>query len=106
MHLIPYPHPPHPIIQHNTQIFSTLVGHSKSLYFEFLEGHASVPGHPEDHELTRDPKQKTTAQNDPGTANVPGFRVRKQTRNIVAVMRKCEGKGDSPSPCLLYSVSP
>ena len=48
---------------------------------------------PEDLELTRDPKKDTNAHSDPGTANVPGFRVRKQTRNIVAVMRKCEGKG-------------
>jgi hypothetical protein len=73
--------------------FFCTIGHSKSLYFEFLEGHAAVPGSPEDIELTRDPKQKTNAHNDPGTPNVPGFRVRKQTRNIVAVMRKCEGKG-------------
>ena len=72
---------------------NSTVGHSKSIYFEFLEGRASVSGSTEDVELTRDTKPNTNAHNDPGTANVPGYRVRKQTRNIVAVMRKCEGKG-------------
>lgn len=35
-----------------------------------------------------DPKRGATAENDLGNANVPGFRVRKQTRNLAAVMQR------------------
>jgi hypothetical protein len=43
--------------------------------------------------LTLDPRPHSTPLNDPGTPNKPGYRVRKQTRNIAAVMRQGEGKG-------------
>lgn len=35
-----------------------------------------------------DPKRGSTPENDFGNQNIPGYRVRKQTRNIVSVMRK------------------
>lgn len=95
LHFWIYPHPsPHNALTAlPVTPTSSSVGHTKSLYFEFLESRSTTPGSSEDLELTRDPKRDTTAHNDPGTPNVPGFRVRKQTRNIVTVMRKCEGKG-------------
>jgi hypothetical protein len=40
-----------------------------------------------------DPKKGTTAESDKGNANIPGFRVRKQTRNLSAVLKKSSGKG-------------
>jgi hypothetical protein len=35
-----------------------------------------------------DPNRGATAENDLGNANVPGYRVRKQTRNVAAVMHQ------------------
>ena len=54
--------------------------HPLSSYFYFSELS------PEEH--LADPKPGATAQNDLGNANVPGYRVRKQTRNVAAVMRR------------------
>lgn len=51
-----------------------------SAYFQFSEITAD--------EILPDPKPSANAQNDPGNANKPGFLVRRQTRNIVTVMRR------------------
>lgn len=52
-----------------------------SIYFKFFELDES--------EITRDPKgPHATAENDKGNANIPGYRVRKQTRNLVSVVKK------------------
>lgn len=44
-------------------------------------------------ELYPDVKALATPANDPGNANVPGYRVRKQTRNLAAVVQKVASKG-------------
>jgi hypothetical protein len=64
----------------------------KSLYFEFLDSKDKIIGS-NFLEPSKDPVPGRTALNDPGHANKPGYRVRKQTRNIVSVMRRSEGKG-------------
>ena len=53
--------------------------HPQASYFEFVDLPAS--------EIARDPKEGATAQNDQGNANIPGFKVRKQTRNVASVMK-------------------
>lgn len=52
----------------------------KGVYFRFIQL--------EESDQLIDPKVGSNAANDPGTPNRPGYRVRKQTRNIVSVMRK------------------
>jgi hypothetical protein len=54
--------------------------YEKYKFFKFFTLHTS--------EELPDLKIGSNAHNDPGNANVPGFRVRKQTRSIVAVIRK------------------
>jgi len=54
--------------------------HPMAACFTFLSLDAS--------EQYPDPKRGATAENDLGNANVPGFRVRKQTRNLAAVMQR------------------
>jgi hypothetical protein len=54
-------------------------------YFIFLELSAS--------EIYSDPKQGATATNDLGNANHPGYRVRKQSRNLAAVVKKVASLG-------------
>jgi hypothetical protein len=58
----------------------------KAIYFEFIDNKDIT-------DTFEDPLSGRTALNDLGNANKPGFRVRKQTRNIVSVMRRSEGKG-------------
>jgi N-Acetylglucosaminyltransferase-IV (GnT-IV) conserved region len=65
-------------------------GNPKSIYFEFADNQNDEQTSPE---LTTDPVVGSTAESDVGTANKPGYRVRKQTRNIVSIIRKSEGKG-------------
>ena len=65
-------------------------GNPKSIYFEFSDNQKDEQISPE---LTTDPVLGSTAETDIGTANKPGYRVRKQTRNIVSIIRKSEGKG-------------
>jgi hypothetical protein len=69
--------------------------HPKGIYFEFHELTRSgvSKGLFDSEDVWVDPKHGATPSNDPGTPNKPGYRVRKQTRNIVAVMRKSLGKG-------------
>jgi hypothetical protein len=55
-------------------------GHPKSRYFSFTEIIKE--------EILPDTKPGSNAQNDMGNANRPGFLVRRQTRNIVTVMRR------------------
>lgn len=55
-------------------------GHPKSRYFSFSEITKE--------QILPDPKPGTDARNDQGNANKPGFLVRRQTRNIVTVMRQ------------------
>lgn len=59
--------------------------HPKSMYFEFIDD----PG-----KVVNDPKPGTNPMNDPGTPNVPGFRVRQQTRDIVSVLKQSVGRSD------------
>jgi len=40
----------------------------------------------------QDPKKGATAQSDQGNANVPGFKVRKQTRSIAEVLKRAQGR--------------
>ena len=54
--------------------------YGKYKYFEFFTLNSS--------EELADPKVGANAHNDQGNANIPGFRVRKQTRSIVSVIRK------------------
>jgi hypothetical protein len=49
-------------------------------YFQFLE---MMPS-----EYLPDPKIGSSVTNDPGNANLPGYKVRRQTRSIVSVIRK------------------
>src|SRR3546814_13009678 len=65
---------PHPVFEQAKQMFGRDV--------EFVE---------EQTELL-DPTGKT---NDPGTANVPGARVRKQTRNLASLVQYAAGKRDN-----------
>ena len=64
----------------------------KSIYFEFIDNSEDY-FHKFDIDLMTDPVPGATILNDLGTPNKPGYRVRKQTRNIVSIMRKSEGKG-------------
>ena len=61
--------------------------HPKSEYFLFLDDQDFGAGEMED------PVHGATAENDLGNANIPGYRVRKQTRHIAAVVRRCVGRG-------------
>jgi len=66
----------------------TSIANPKSPYFFFID--AST-------ETLEDPKYpkgsgSLSSQHDLGNANVPGYAVRKQTRDIVVVMRKCMHK--------------
>jgi N-Acetylglucosaminyltransferase-IV (GnT-IV) conserved region len=81
---------PHVRFEEAKVLYSS-VTNRKSIYFEFLDNSIDFNGNSTD--LLSDPVEGATADNDHGTANKPGYRVRKQTRNIVSVMRKCEGKG-------------
>lgn len=56
-----------------------------SVYFKFVD-------YSPDMQLP-DPVTGATSENDLGNANHPGYRVRKQTRNIVTVMRQSMGFG-------------
>jgi hypothetical protein len=69
--------------------------HPKGVYFEFHDiARSGAPrGTSDSEDVWVDPKSGADPHNDPGTPNRPGYRVRKQTRNIVAVMRKSLGKG-------------
>ena len=60
--------------------------HPKSIYFKFIDKY-ELP-------LVVDPNPK---KRDSGNANVPGHRVRKQTRDIVAVMRSITSSSSSSS---------
>ena len=79
--------PPHRRFDEAQRLYAA--PHPKAQYFLFLDGRPT----PEEEPLTKDPKALATAHNDPGTPNRPGYRVRKQTRNIALVMRRCEGRG-------------
>lgn len=57
----------------------------KSIYFHF-----DTLSH---EEQLLDPKQGTNSQNDMGNPNIPGYRVRKQSRNLVSVIRKVSHYG-------------
>lgn len=61
-------------------IYSTKQQHPKSHYFRF------ITVEPSQH--LPDPKQGTNEANDQGNANVPGFRVRRQTRSIATVIHQ------------------
>ncbi len=56
-----------------------------NIYYEFITI--------KENEILKDVKEGTTPLNDPGNANVPGYRVRKQTRSLVTVLRKSYDKG-------------
>lgn len=58
----------------------------RGIYFEFIDNK-------DIKDIFEDPLSGKSALNDYGSPNMPGFRVRKQTRNIVSVMRSSEGKG-------------
>lgn len=62
--------------------------HPKSAYFEFV----SLSPQELASEEMRDPLQGKTRGKDMGNANVPGYRVRKQTRSIAMVMKKAMGR--------------
>eukprot|EP01041_Mallomonas_annulata_P008221 gene8221-16902_t len=77
--------------------------HSKAIYFEFVDYHTtsttsttttttSSSLSPMSMELP-DPLPNRNAVNDLGNANVPGYRVRKQTRHLVTVMRIAMSRG-------------
>lgn len=53
--------------------------HPLAAYFVFTQLTDSDQG--------RDPKAGANAANDPGNANVPGYKVRKQSRNVASVMQ-------------------
>ena len=78
--------PPHRRFEEAQRFYAA--PHPKAQYFLFLDGRPT----PEEEPLTKDPKAHATAHNDPGTPNKPGYRVRKQTRNIALVMRRCESR--------------
>lgn len=61
------------------------VRYGDSIYFKFVDYY--------DELQIPDPVSGATAENDFGNANHPGYRVRKQTRNIVSVMRQSIGLG-------------
>lgn len=62
------------------QKYSKETGHPLAGYFQFTDIIST--------ELLKDPKPHTNIQNDKGNANHPGFIVRRQTRNLVTVIRK------------------
>jgi hypothetical protein len=59
---------------------------SKSVYFEFIDTSEEIP--------LEDPLKGKKGEFSIGNANVPGMKVRKQTRDLVTVMRKCANKGN------------
>ena len=81
---------PHQRYEEAKILYSTMTN-PKGMYFEFIDdGSSSDGGH---LDLVTDPAIGSTAASDPGTANMPGYRVRKQTRNIVSIMQKSMDKG-------------
>lgn len=56
---------------------------SGSPYKEYFQFSELLPS-----DVAKDPIPNRNAQNDPGTANVPGYLVRRQTRNIAYVMQR------------------
>ena len=68
------------------------INNPKSIYFEFVDNSKDLLHH-FNADLITDPVIGATILNDVGTPNKPGYRVRKQTRNIVSIMRNSEGKG-------------
>jgi len=84
-------------------------------YFEFV---TLSDAYKADTPDWQDLKKGTTAENDPGNANVPGYRVRKQTRSIAAVLKMAQGRAKYVLPtamrcdamrtflCILHVVCP
>ena len=71
-------------------------------YFEFV---TLSDAYKADTADWQDLKKGTTAENDPGNANVPGYRVRKQTRSIAAVLKMAQGRAKYvPLRCELSCV--
>lgn len=75
-----HPEKEHIIFAQAKAKYSAVSGHPKARYFIFTDITKD--------EILPDPKQGANAKNDQGNANKPGFLVRRQTRNIVTVMRK------------------
>lgn len=75
-----HPEKEHIIFNQAREKYSPASGHPKARYFVFSEIAKE--------EILPDTKQGANERNDQGNANKPGFLVRRQTRNIVTVMRK------------------
>ncbi len=69
---------PHSVFEKARRLYAA--PHPKAVHFEFGDITAE--------EILPDPVPGATAQNDKGNANKPGYLVRRQTRNIVSVMRR------------------
>lgn len=63
-------------------------GHPLAQYFEFMDNPGKVTADP------HAPFPHATAENDPGNPNKPGFKVRQQTRDIVALLRHSSKRSD------------
>lgn len=74
------PHHRHVVFDQAKGLYGPGSGSPYAPYFKFSELLAS--------EVEADPVPGRTPQNDPGTPNVPGFLVRRQTRNIAYVMQR------------------
>lgn len=73
---------PHRVFERARALYAA--PHPKAAYFEFAD---VLPS-----EILPDPVAGATAKSDPGNANKPGFLVRRQTRNIVSVIRRNAAK--------------
>ncbi len=71
-------HKPHSVFERARALYAA--PHPKAVYFDFQDITQA--------EILPDPVAGSTAQNDRGNANKPGYLVRRQTRNIVSVMRR------------------
>eukprot|EP01032_Pedospumella_encystans_P020844 gene20844-23672_t len=69
----------HKVFYRAREVYSEASKHPKAKYFKFSEVQS--------HEVILDPVPNSSPR-DLGNANKPGFLVRRQTRNIVTVMRK------------------
>lgn len=79
---------PHQRYEEAKAIYGPNGNHPLAQYFEFMDNPGKVTADP------YAPFPGAKAENDPGTPNKPGFKVRQQTRDVVALLRHANRRSD------------